>query len=86
MKKFIAGLILVMAIGAYAITETHTTGTRSTLYTHHKNTASNYGTLKKVAITQTGAPPADFTETLDTIHGVILRISISILHFLELSS
>ena len=78
-KWMLAVLLPILFISlVYAVSETHTTGTRSLDYTNHKNTAANYSTLKKVTLTQTGAPPADFTETLDSIHGIVLRIVIDV--------
>ena len=72
-------LLLLSAVCVYAaVTEVHTTGTKSTDYTNHKNTAQNYSTLKKVSVTFANADigAGATTETLDSIYGIVLRIVI----------
>ena len=80
MKKLIVFLIMLVIAGIlYAtVTETHTTGTKSTAFTSHKNTAPNYSTLKKIAVAFENADlgVGGTTETLDSIYGIVLRITI----------
>jgi len=69
MKKFIIICLLAITCTAMAVTETH------------KNKESllegaGMSAFKKVTITQTGAPPADFTETLNDIYGVLESVVI----------
>ncbi len=79
MKKLITLFVLLfVACLVYAASETHTTGTANVNSKHHQGTQTNYSMFKKITVTQTGTPPADFTEALDSICGIILRISIDV--------
>ena len=55
---------------AFAVTETHFEGSGGG---RARNSA-----FKVVSITQTGTPPADFTEAIDSIYGFVYRIVIDV--------
>jgi len=79
MKKIIALILLLAVCVVYAATETHTTGTANVSSAHHQSTATNYGMMKKAAIVMSaGELDGTVTEAIDSIHGIVMRISIDV--------
>ncbi len=65
-------VVLVLAIAfsiANAVTETHTKGTKTQV-------GGVFSVLKKAEIVATGLSNLDFTQTMEAIYGVIVRISV----------
>ena len=72
MKRFlvwVATLALFAGI-VYGVTESHSEGSRGG--------RSQDSAFRVVSITQTGAPPADFTEAINSIYGIVYRIVIDV--------